>query len=188
MKNQILNLLKGLVVLIATTAIVGSFFSCEKKESKNSVLEMASKFNPSFAEDVISANTVRGFADDNKGQKDSLVLIANALKTFEYDEVISLSNEYFNRYEIDENVKFMLATALFQKGEYGKAAKHYLPLLNSSNFADKRQAKYYLALCQMRFDSKQGTEMAIKYLKELKSDPGEEFNPDHIQGLIDVCS
>jgi len=169
-----------------------AFTSCTqekgKEMSKEETLVLASKLNASFADKVITANTVRGFAAEDKGRKDSLVLIADALKVYNYDDVIKLSNEYFINYDSDENVKYMLATALFQKGEYGKAAKHYIPLLQSTGFEEKRTAKYYLALCNMRFDSESGNKTALKYLNQLKSDPGEEFTSDHLQGLIDVCS
>jgi len=166
-------------------------FSCSTptaNTNKEEVLSKASTLDVAFADAIIANNSTSGFADADKGKKDTLVMMACFMKEYKYDNVIKIGGEYVNRYGMDTDVEYLLATALFQQSEYAKAAGHYNTLLKQPDFTNFRMAKYYLALCYLRFDSESSKQDALTLLKQLKADPGVEFKASELQEFIDLAS
>lgn len=179
----------SLVFLLSFLALGITIFSCGNKVNKAEILKEASTVDVAFAEKIIAANSSAGFADPEKGKKDSLVMMATFLRNYEYEEVVKIGNEYINRYGMDNDVKYMFATALFQQSEFGQAAKYYNDLLLEPDFSNSRMTKYYLALCYLSFDSPtDNKEMAVKLMKQLQQDPGDEFKVNELQVLIDLIN
>jgi len=182
MKNLLLKVLYFVIVSVFLVSLI----QCKPAIDKEKALDKAAFFDMKHANSIIEKNTELGFAEDEKGRKDTLAMIATSLKNNDFNSVIKIGNEYINRYDLDNDVEYMLATALFQQGEYGKAAKHYLVISKTPDFEEKRMVKYYLALCYLRFDSGEDTASGIKLLKEIQADPGEQFKAHELQSLIDL--
>ena len=180
--------LKLLFTFCAVALFMG-MFSCTStapKVNKEEALKEASTPDVDFAKAIIAKNSSLGFAEAEKGKKDTLSMIASALTKFNYDSVIEIGNEYISRYGMDNDVRYMLATAMFQQSEYAKAAEHYNALLVETEFEHQQMTKYYLALCYLRFDSPSAKADALKLLNQLKADPGVDFKVSEIQMFIDL--
>ena len=178
-------LFKVFSLTIISILLVG-LSQCTQAIDKEEALAKAAFFDMKYVDNIIDNNKELGFAEDEKGRKDTLMMIANSLKNNDFDSVIKIGTEYINRYDLDNDVEYMLATALFQRGEYGKAAKHYLTVSKTPDFEERRMVKYYLALCYLRFESGDDTSTAIKLLKEIQADPGEQFKAHELQSFIDL--
>ncbi len=193
MKKSKSNVKTALNFLFAVCCFyfVVSVFSCSTKEDQTTALLNAVVTDTLYIKTLIADNTSSGFVKNEKGQKDTLVMIARYLKNHQYQDVVAVSNEYFNRYGTRTDVKFMLATALFQQSEYAKAARHFTELLNDPEFTNKRMTKYYLAHCYLGFDTdnpKVNQENAKKLLKQLMADPGDEFQIHELEVIVNLIS
>lgn len=111
------------------------------------------------------------FVNPDAGRDGSL---ASALKLYrdeEWEKARVELVQYCKMYSGDKIGKYYLGLALFQQGEYAKAASHFTHLTVDAPFELRNPAKWYLALCYTQFRSAQGFKDARVLMQQLAADP-----------------
>lgn len=128
--------------------------------------------------EILDKLEASGFADDNKSKQDSLAAALTLYEQGAYKKAISYVNQYLKTYPEDKVAKLYLGLSLLQDEEYGKAAKHLMPLAELDDFEQQEVAKWYLALCYTTFKSESADKHAKRIFQELLS----SSRPEYVRG------
>ncbi|MCC6814842.1 MAG: tetratricopeptide repeat protein [Saprospiraceae bacterium] len=137
---------------------------------------------------TLSELNVAGFADKEKGKKDSLSSAILLLKADQYVEARYALHQYLEAYPDDNTAQLYLGIAYVHAGKYAKGAKYLTPLtrLASSN-EDRDLAKWYASMCYVQFNTEHDLQTAKFLLKELADDPSSIYT-DHARAYFDLLN
>lgn len=179
-----------LAIAASVALLIGAayFFTQESSPSRADLMvNIDVKPDVEFANRMLEKSASKGFADPEKGKKDTIALIANFYKKGAYKTAIEVINEYIERYSPDFDTEYMLGSCLFQEGEYAKAVKHFLPLLEQKNAEQKQDIQWMTALSYLQFNSASADSNAKKILKQMLTDPG-SYEPQAIEQYIEMLN
>jgi len=96
--------------------VIAILLSCtpevQKEEDFNTPPPSSSPSSPTSILDLIIANNSNlGFAAQEKGRKDTLMMIAKTLKANNFDDALKMGNKYLDSYGMDREVSFLLSSA-----------------------------------------------------------------------------
>jgi TolA-binding protein len=168
-KSPIRWLAAAAVLLIA----LGTYYFLQPKEVDTTELLAASSDDKlSTKSDDIAAKIIErleapGMATSTKTKDDSLKLALDLYKNDKYEDARITLSQYLERYPDDDVAVTYLGLSLFQQAQYSKAAIHFNKLILKKDFEYVNMAKWYLALCDMRFKDKNSVLQAKSLLEDL---------------------
>jgi len=158
----------SLLVLVAAATY---FFGSSQESSPQMAFEKYYQPDKKNLPEILDRLEAPGLASADKSAADSL---AGALELYQKDQYTaarSALGTYLDNHPEDQVAKLYMGLSQLQLGEYAKASKHLVPLVEQKDFAQLNMAKWYLALCYSQFGTASSISNAKGLLQDLADDP-----------------